>query len=210
MAKPRVFISSTYYDLKHVRASLEVFVESLGFDPILSEYGSIPYDPSQPLDESCYREAQSSDILVLIIGGRYGSIAGSHASKNIDQQFESITRREFTRAHDADIPVYVLIESGVQSEYQTYLRNKDNGSVTYAHVDSIEVFRFIEFIYSKQRNNPIQSFEKGADIETWLRDQWAGIFPRVTEAAERESKLRKSCFPDPSIRSSKYDIEVLP
>lgn len=72
MAKPRVFISSTYYDLKHVRASLEVFVEGLGFEPILAEHGSIPYDPSQPLDESCYREAQSSDILVLIVGGDMG------------------------------------------------------------------------------------------------------------------------------------------
>jgi hypothetical protein len=34
MAKPRVFVSSTYYDLKHIRASLELFIESLGFEAI--------------------------------------------------------------------------------------------------------------------------------------------------------------------------------
>lgn len=181
MAKPRVFISSTYYDLKHVRASLEVFVESLGFEPILAEYGSIAYDPTQPLDESCYREAQSSDILVLIIGGRYGSIASSQTGmgKKREEELESITRREFSRAHEADIPTFVLVEHGVFSEYQTYLRNKDNKSIVYAHVDSPDVFKFIEFIYSKTRNNPIQSFEKGADIEVWLRDQWAGIFQEL-------------------------------
>ena len=52
MAKPRVFISSTYYDLKHVRSSLENFVESLGFEAILSEKGSITYSHDIPLDES--------------------------------------------------------------------------------------------------------------------------------------------------------------
>ena len=30
MAKPRVFISSTHFDLKHIRASLEIFVQTLG------------------------------------------------------------------------------------------------------------------------------------------------------------------------------------
>ncbi|MBV1917022.1 MAG: DUF4062 domain-containing protein, partial [Sphingomonadaceae bacterium] len=179
MAKPRVFISSTYYDLKHVRASLEVFVESLGFEPILSEYGAIPYDSSQPLDESCYREAETADILVLIVGGRYGSISSSQRHKMEEQaekQLESVTRKEFTRAHDAEIPVFVIIESGVFSELQTYLRNKDNPNIDYAHVDSIDVFKFIEFIQSKQKNNPMHAFEKGADIESWLREQWAGIF----------------------------------
>ncbi len=52
MAKPRIFISSTYYDLKHLRASLENFVESLGFDAILSEKGNIAYAPDIALDES--------------------------------------------------------------------------------------------------------------------------------------------------------------
>ncbi|MBB3859706.1 hypothetical protein GGQ88_000967 [Novosphingobium hassiacum] len=191
MAKPRVFISSTYYDLKHVRASLEVFVETLGYEPILSEYGSITYDPAQPLDESCYREAQSSDILVLIIGGRYGSAASNQTpiQKKRDEEFESVTRREFTRAHDADIPVYVLIESGVYSEYQTYLRNKDNESIKYAHVDSSKVFSFIEFIFGKQRNNPVQSFEKGVDIESWLRDQWAGLFQELLRKRQDQSKF---------------------
>ena len=28
MAKPRVFVSSTYYDLKHLRSALESFIES--------------------------------------------------------------------------------------------------------------------------------------------------------------------------------------
>ena len=73
MAKPRIFVSSTYYDLKHLRSSLDNFIQSLGFESILSEKGDIAYSPDTPLDESCYREASNADIFVLIVGGRYGS-----------------------------------------------------------------------------------------------------------------------------------------
>lgn len=82
-----------------------------------------------------------------------------------------------------------MVEAGVFSEYQTYLRNKENESISYAHVDSVDVFRFIEFIYSKQRNNPIFSFEKGADIELWLRDQWAGIFQELLRQRKDNGKF---------------------
>ena len=75
MAKPRIFVSSTYYDLKHLRSSLEDFIESLGYEPILSEKGDISFTPDTPLDDSCYREARNADIFILIIGGRYGTEA---------------------------------------------------------------------------------------------------------------------------------------
>ena len=79
MAHLRVFISSTFYDLRHIRSSLEGFVERMGYEAVMSEKGRIAYDPDIPLDESCYREASSADIFVLIIGGRYG-----HASSDED------------------------------------------------------------------------------------------------------------------------------
>ena len=49
MAKPRVFVSSTYYDLKYVRSSLELFISSLGFDPVLFEHGGVAFAPDKAL-----------------------------------------------------------------------------------------------------------------------------------------------------------------
>jgi hypothetical protein len=46
MAIPRVFISSTWYDLKYIRENLRYFVKTLGYEPVLSEEGSVFYDPS--------------------------------------------------------------------------------------------------------------------------------------------------------------------
>ena len=39
MARPRVFVSSPYYDLKHIRSSLDSFIDRLGYEPVLSEKG---------------------------------------------------------------------------------------------------------------------------------------------------------------------------
>jgi hypothetical protein len=192
MAKPRVFISSTYYDLKHVRSSLDLFVESLGFEPVLSEKGDIAYTPDTPLDESCYREASTADIFVLIIGGRYGTEASGKQkmhSHSFYDRYDSITKKEYENAILRDVPVYVLIENNVYSEYQTYLRNKENKNITYAHVDSVNIFQLIEEILSKPRNNPIHTFERFSDIESWLRDQWAGLFRELLQKQSQQQQL---------------------
>lgn len=178
MAKPRIFVSSTYYDLKHIRASLSLFIDSLGYESILFEKGQIAFVSDDPLDVSCYREAESADIFVLIIGGRYGSETSEAQIKSKTQytDYNSITRQEYDTASCNHIPTYILIEKGVYAEYQTYKNNRDNHNIKYAHVDSINIFKLIDDIHAKPNNNPIYSFEKQNEIEDWLREQWAGLF----------------------------------
>ena len=192
LARPRVFVSSTFYDLKHIRASLEVFIESLGFDAILFEKGDISFHPDVPLDESCYREAENADIFVLIIGGRYGSSAsnGTAKKKAVDSNlYESITKKEFETAQINDVPTFILLDSAVSAEYQTYQRNRGNNSVVYAHVDSEGVFRLLDSVFEKSRNNPVFNFDRATQIESWLREQWAGLFRELLRARSQQKQL---------------------
>lgn len=192
MARPRIFVSSTYFDLKHIRASLDVFIQSLGYESVLSEKGDIAYSHDRPLDQSCYREAETADIFVLIVGGRYGAEASGSkkvASKNFYDRYDSITKKEYEAALDRDVPTYILIEAGVHAEYMTYQRNKENRDISYAHVDSVNIFKLIDDISSKPRNNPIKTFEKYGDIETWLKDQWAGLFRDLINKRSEQQQL---------------------
>jgi len=50
MPHPRVFVSSTFYDLKYIRAAIEGFISSLGFEPVLFEKGHIPFPQDATLD----------------------------------------------------------------------------------------------------------------------------------------------------------------
>lgn len=41
MAVPRIFVSSTYYDLRHVRDDIEIFLKGLGYTPVMHDKGNI-------------------------------------------------------------------------------------------------------------------------------------------------------------------------
>jgi len=192
MARPRIFISSTFYDLKHIRSSLESFIEVFGYEPILSEKGNIAYDPNIPLDESCYREAKTCDVFVIIIGGRYGSAAsGQEGSvpRGFYDRYESITKKEYEAAVERDIPVYILIDRSVYTEYETFGKNRDNKGIRYAHVDSVNVFNLIDQIMAQPRNNPIHLFERHSEIEIWLREQWAGLFKEMISRRTSQKQI---------------------
>lgn len=192
MAKPRVFVSSTYYDLKHLRSSLDSFIKSLGFEPVLSEMGDITYAPDMPLDESCYREAQSADVFVLIIGGRYGSASSATKEKpssDFYERYDSITKQEYKNAIVKGVPTYVLIEAQVHGEYRTFLKNADNKKINYASVDSVNIFELIREILAQPMNNPVFPFERHTQIESWLREQWAGLFKELLDRATESQQM---------------------
>src|SRR5688500_16803337 len=105
MASPRVFISSTWYDLRYIRENLKYFIRSIGYDPVLSEDGSVFYDPRRQVQDACLVEVPNCQIFVLIIGGRYGAemLGGGR----------SVTNAEYREAVKQKIPIFALVEQAV-------------------------------------------------------------------------------------------------
>ncbi len=179
--KPRVFVSSTYYDLKHVRERIERFIDNYYLEPVLFESNNVIFEPYKPLDLSCYNEVKLCHMMILIIGGRYGSaISGENIQEKKDiynKEFTSITRKEFETALKMHIPVFVFIEKNVYAEYHTYNKNKtffetqNNGTFSFAHVDDENIFKFINFV----ENTAIKTFDNVDDIELYLRNQLSGM-----------------------------------
>ena len=120
--KPRIFVSSTFYDLKYIREDLSNFIKAHDFEPILFEDGDIGYTPGKPLDKSCYDTMRSSDMVILVIGGLYGSPATDEEQSPF-QEYMSVTRNEFRTAVNEGIPVFVFIDTKVYSEYAVYELN---------------------------------------------------------------------------------------
>ena len=66
-----------------------------------------------------------------------------------------------------------------------------------SHVDSVNIFRLIDEIISRERNNFVRGFERFDDISHWLKEQWAGLFAdqitkRSAETGQRDLTLRVS------------------
>ena len=164
---PTIMVSSTFYDLRQIRADLSAFIsDELGYIPLLSELPSFPIEPDFDTIENCRRRVdQNADILVLVIGGRYGSI---------DQQTDkSITNLEFLAAKNKGIPVYAFIDKGILSIMPVW---KANPTGNFADVvDTPRVFEFIELVRNQERVWTFP-FESARDIVTVLRIQLAYLF----------------------------------
>ena len=182
MATPRVFISSTYYDLKHVRNDVCNFVSSLGYTPVMHDKGGVAYTQIEPLENSCYSELSTCDIVVCIIGNHFGT-----QSSNSDF---SITMEELRTALKNKKKIYIFIAKDVYTENRTYLQNRDSGSFKPAYVDDIKIHEFIADLCETVKNNPIVTFDTTSDIIESLRGQFAGLFQSylTREASLTESK----------------------
>jgi hypothetical protein len=107
---------------------------------------------------------ENADILVLIIGARYGSI--------IDNG-KSITNNEFLVARQKGIPIFCFIDRHILSALDFWKSNR-NANFTYI-VDNVQIFEFIDEI---RNNSKIWTFpfERAQEIVSTLKIQLSYLF----------------------------------
>lgn len=180
MAKPRIFISSTFFDLKQIRSDLDLFIETMGYESIRNEEGDIPYGKDDALEEYCYKEIKSVDIVISIIGGRFGT----ESKRNLS----SISQIELRTAHKENKQVYIFIEKNVLGEFETFLINKEK-EINYRYADDVRIYSFIEEIKSLNNNNNIKGFETAGEITKYLKEQLGGLFQRFLHEQTRVKEV---------------------
>ncbi|MDF2552266.1 MAG: hypothetical protein K0R77_1541 [Chryseobacterium sp.] len=160
-----IFISSTCYDLSHLRANISDFIKDSGHNPILSEYNSFPVSPDLTAVENCIKTVKdNADILVLVVGSRYGSIIESG---------KSITNTEFLTAKQKGIPIFCFIDKSILTTLTIW---KDNKHADFSKiVDNNKIFEFIDDIRSK-RNLWVFPFEQSREIIETLKNQLSYLF----------------------------------
>lgn len=213
MPSPKVFISSTCYDLGMAREQLRSFLLRLGYDPVMSEYSDVLYDPRTHTHTSCLQEVPNADMVVVLIGSRFGGRVIPEALTNVDMEnlvqssFDvtvlddpeklSITQLEVLKAIDASVPVFAFVDAKVMHDHFVYQKNKELvGEIKFPSIDKPEsakyIFEFINFLHHRNRGNSVVSFGKIEDIETHLRKQWGSLFQRLLrEQREHANDTRK-------------------
>lgn len=196
MAKPRVFVSSTCYDLKEIRSQIRDFMSDYGYDPILSEFGDIFFDYGEHPQDSCFKEIEKCQMFVLIIGNSFGT---TYYKSTNSSNPSSITMEEFDKSIKCDISKHIFINRFVDYDYQNYVRAWDkhirklhdegrlleeksenkiklrrdfDDAYPFPSDSYKNLFRFIDKIYSEGLG--IQTFEFSTDIKSSLKQQWAG------------------------------------
>lgn len=179
---PAVMVSSTFYDLRQIRADLARFIrDDLGYAPLLSELASFPIDPDVDTIENCRRRVeQDADVLVLVIGGRSGYADPVSA--------RSVTNLEYRAARAKGIPVFAFIEKRVLAILPTWTLNPN---ATFEPWLEPAVFRFIQEVRETDKVWT-REFETAQDIVDALRLQLAHLM-RV--ALDQQARLRERPLP---------------
>lgn len=161
---PQIFLSSTFFDLQQVRADIADFVErDLGYRLLASEHRSFPVDPSVDTIENCRRKVQDdADILVLVVGGRYGSIPASVG--------KSVTNLEYVTARAKGIPIFAFVHRDVLALLP--IAEKNPTADFTGTVDSPRLFDFVREVRTADRVWTFP-FELAQDIVATLRLQLA-------------------------------------
>ncbi|MVF22617.1 DUF4062 domain-containing protein [Methylocaldum sp. BRCS4] len=99
----KVYVSSTFLDLKAERQAVMNWLITAGHQPVHS------YAPdTETVHESCLDDVDGCDIYVLILGYRYG-----HQPKADNPENLSITHLEYRRAKAKWIPTIVLLRTSI-------------------------------------------------------------------------------------------------
>jgi len=208
MAAPKIFVSSTCYDMGIIRSQLRNFIVGLGYDPVMSEFSDILFDHRLHTHTSCLKEIPNCDMLVLIIGSRFGGKGTPEAVASLDieslkklsanQAFLgssenlSVTQLEVLSAISERLPTFCFVDSRVLHDHQLYEANKANGladKIKYPSIEKAEtaqfIFEFINFLRLRVTGNSVFSFSKMEDIEQNLRRQWSAWYQRLLSDERR-------------------------
>lgn len=204
MAGLRVFVSSTCYDLSVIRSQLRIFIQNLGHEPLMSDYSDLLYDPRLHTHTSCVDEVATADIVLLIVGARFGGKTVPEALAKLDfdllktesksteslhkRENLSVTQLEILKAVESGIPVFTFVDSAVWHDHALYEKNKDKSIINEISFPSIEkaetasfIFEFINFLRHRARGNSVFTFSKLQDIEDILKRQWSSLFQKLIQ-----------------------------
>jgi len=211
MAGLKVFVSSTCVDLGAQRAQVRTLLERMGYEPVMSEHSDVLFDHRMHTHTSCIKEITNADIVILLIGSRFGGTATPEALSDLDMEEVakasnktdlvldkhklSITQVEVMKAIEADVPLFAFVDAKVFSDHHLYQKNKDKPFANEISYPSIEkphtaryIFEFITFITHRFSNNAITPYSSFSDIENHLIKQWSLTLQRLLRE-ERDKSI---------------------
>lgn len=208
MATPRIFVSSTCYDLQEIRFHLRNFIKEFAYEPVMSEFDDIFYSYEAHVQDACIDEISKCQLFILVVGNNYGSFY--HQNEHQDKIPDSVTLKEFKKALEIKIFKHIFINKYVDYDYKNYKRALEKAILKYFQETNVSdnkieqtklqikidfdekyyfaydsykyIFYFLDIIYDLKENNAVSSFETFADIKENLRKQWAGfMFESLTK-----------------------------
>jgi hypothetical protein len=164
-------ISSTIYDFRDIRKRLKKVLKDSDYDVIISEDGDIQVNSEETIYINCLDAVEQSDIVITLIGKRYGSLYNK--SEEI-----SITRKEYRHAKQNNIKRLIFIDRTVWNArkiYQKYLQDEIEFKVS-SIVNDKKILDFIDEVC--ENDDWVFQFDNINDLEELVKKQLHIVDPQ--------------------------------
>lgn len=133
----------------------------------MSEFGEVGYLPDQSVEASCYSAVEDCNIVIVIVGKRYGSIGEGN---------KSVTHNECAKAFVSNIPVYCFVESDALTVAGVYDANHPNDIVIPGYDGVAGISKLLNDIRSQSSSNAIIPYGSGEKLRIAVKQQLAHLF----------------------------------
>lgn len=161
----RVFVSSTCYDLVDLRAELRAYLLEMGLDPLLSEHVEFGAETDRNSIETCLVKLEESDVVLCIIGTRYGGKLLRAGYPDL-----SATHLEYRRAMELGKPLHFFVRDKTLGAHAIWKKQgREPGEfLPVSKADSEFLFPWISeherLSHDDQTNNWVHSFRDSVEL----------------------------------------------
>jgi hypothetical protein len=204
----KIFLSSTCYNLRDLRAEIEKFLVDSGNILLLSDRNNFPINPGIHRHDVCIENVAACDLFILVIDSRYG--AEYYKDRNV-----SITWAELREAIRTNRETIAFVRREVFDERQTCRHNQKKGNhFDPFYVDNIKIFDIIDEIQKNEIGIWLQQFDNSIDVKIKLNSIYAtkqsplnATQPNL-EVSAKDIPLAQFSGPTASFLSSTLNIET--
>jgi hypothetical protein len=120
----QVFVSSTCYELRDLRAAIKAWLSELGLKPLMSDEGGFPHVDGMPPYATCLRALEESPLVIGVIDRHYGQPFDDWGPYT---QYRgcSPTHAELRHAFDLGKRVLVYVQDDTWNFYEVWRKNSD-------------------------------------------------------------------------------------
>jgi hypothetical protein len=156
----KVFVGSTGYDLRTVRAEIVECLRNMGHAPIYFESPSFHVPQGLHSHDACIQAVEQCEVYLLIINKRYG---GKYVGTLYPEMAgKSITHAETLRALELKKRVFPFVCQSTWDERSIYKKNPDTKTV---YVENPRIFDLVDEVLHRQTDNWIWFFENSVELQ---------------------------------------------
>ena len=168
---PKIFISSTCFDLIDLRAELYVFLKDAGLGPIMSDEMISEFEifGDKNSIETCLINLRSCDTVVIILSQRYGPSLVKAGFPDV-----SATHLEYLEAVKEKKNILMYVRDRLEADYNIYGKDARGDQLKWVKPEDVKLFDIVrqhKKLANDERNNWYWTFKNSVEVKASLAVQ---------------------------------------